>query len=61
MRGLSCPATACAFSKRAAGLEIGGDPGRAEHVAAELDLEAGFGRAPSDHAVGVNPVHRLVG
>src|SRR5258708_2441818 len=35
--------------ERAAGLEIGGDAGRAEHVAAELDLEAGFGRPPADH------------
>jgi hypothetical protein len=29
--------------ERAAGLEIGGDAGRAEHMAAELDLETGFG------------------
>jgi len=31
----------------AARVEIGGDPGRAEHVAAKLDLEAGIGRAPA--------------
>jgi len=41
-------------------LEIGGDAGRAEHVAAELDPEAGVGRAPARHAVGVDAVHRLV-
>ena len=61
MRGLSCAAIARAFSKRAACLEVGGDAGRAEHVAAELDLEAGLGRAPTDHAVSIDPVHRLVG
>src|SRR5271154_422878 len=47
--------------KRSAGLEIGGDAGRTEHMAAEFLLEAGFGRAPADHTVGVDPVHRLVG
>jgi hypothetical protein len=47
--------------QRAAHLEVGGDAGRAEHVATELDLEAGFGGAPADHAVGVNAVHRFVG
>ena len=47
--------------ERSAGLEIGGDAGRAEHVAAELDPEAGVGRAPAHHAVGVDAVHRLVG
>jgi hypothetical protein len=30
-------------------------------VTAELNLEAGIGRAPSNHAIGVDPVHRLVG
>jgi hypothetical protein len=30
-------------------------------VTAELDLEAGFGRTPPDHAVGVDAVHRLAG
>ena len=33
-------------------------PGAAEHVAAELDLEAGIGRALADHAVGVDAVVR---
>jgi hypothetical protein len=47
--------------ERAAGLEVRRDAGRPEHVAAELDLEPGFGRAPADHAIGVDPVHRLVG
>src|ERR1700732_4154224 len=37
--------------ERSTGLEIGGDAGRAEHVAAELDPEAGVGRAPAHHAV----------
>jgi hypothetical protein len=32
-----------------------------KHVAAELDLEAGLGGAPTDHAIGVDPVHRLFG
>jgi hypothetical protein len=43
--------------KRAAGLEMGGDAGPAEHVAAEL----GLGRAPANHAIGIDAVHRLVG
>ena len=30
--------------------EISGDTGRADHVAAELDLEAGIGRAMMDFA-----------
>ena len=51
---------AWAFSS-AAGLEIGGDAGPAEHVAAELDLEPGLGRAPANHAIGIDAVHRLVG
>jgi hypothetical protein len=46
--------------ERAASLEVGSDAGCAEHVAAELDLEAGLGRAPADHAIGVDTVHRLV-
>src|SRR6516164_1174197 len=29
--------------------------------AAELDLEADISRAPADHAIGVDPVHRLLG
>src|SRR5260370_32321525 len=41
----------------AAGLEIGGDAGRPEHMAAELDLKTGIGRTPADHAVGVAPGH----
>jgi hypothetical protein len=47
--------------ERAAGLEIGGNAGRAKHVTAELDLEPGISRAPAHHAIGVDPVHRLVG
>src|SRR5580700_3057774 len=39
------PCSAPRSARPAAGLEIGGDVGRAEHVAAELDLEAGLGRA----------------
>jgi hypothetical protein len=35
-------------------LEVGGYAGRAERVAAELDLEASTGRAPADHAIGVD-------
>jgi len=42
----------------AAGLEIRGDASRAEHVAAELALEAGFGRPSADHLIGVDAVHR---
>jgi hypothetical protein len=46
--------------ERAAGLEIGGDAGRPEDVAAELDLETGLGRAPADHLIRVDAVHRVV-
>src|ERR1700730_6442736 len=42
----------------AAGLEVGGDAGRAENVAAELALEAGLSGAPADHAISVDAVHR---
>jgi hypothetical protein len=45
--------------ERAAGFEIRGDAGRAEHMAAELDLEARFGRAPSDHLIGIDTVHGI--
>src|SRR5437588_12715898 len=34
--------------ERTAGLKVGRDTGRAEHVAAELDLEVGLGRAPAE-------------
>src|SRR5260221_7079924 len=44
--------------ERPAGLEIGGDAGRPKDVAPELDPEAGLGRAPADHAIGVDAVHR---
>jgi len=47
--------------ERAADLEIRGDAGCTEYVAAELDPETGFGRAPADHAIGVDTVHRLIG
>jgi hypothetical protein len=47
--------------ERTAGLEIGGDAGRAEDVAAKLAFQAGFGRAAADHLVGVDAVHRPVG
>jgi hypothetical protein len=47
--------------ERAAGLEISGDPGRAEHVAAKLAFQSGFGRAAADHLVCVDAVHRPVG
>src|SRR6266700_5746567 len=40
--------------------EIGGDTGRPEHVAPELSLEAGLGRAPTDHLVGIAAMHRPV-
>jgi hypothetical protein len=43
---------------RAARLEIGGDAGRPEDVAPEL---ARLGRAPSDHLVGIDAMHRPVG
>ena len=45
--------------ERAAGFEIGRDAGRAEHMAAELDLEARFGRAPADHLIGIDTMHRV--
>ena len=51
---------AWAVFERAAGLEVSGDAGRAKHVAAELHLEAGIGRAMTDHAVGIDAVHQLV-
>ena len=40
------------------GREIGGDAGRTKHMAAELDLEAGFGGAAADNAVGVDAVRK---
>ena len=40
--------------KRTAGPEIGGDARRPKHMAAELDLESGFGRPPADHLVGID-------
>src|SRR6266851_7215679 len=46
--------------ERAAGLEIGGDARRPEHMAPELDPEPGFGGAAADHAIGVDAVHRRV-
>src|SRR5437763_17054315 len=46
--------------ERAAGLEIGGDARRPEHMAPELDPEPGLGGAPADHAIGVDAVHRRV-
>jgi len=39
--------------KRAAVLEIGGYPRRPETVVAELGGDAGPGRAPADHRIGV--------
>src|SRR5271168_3207387 len=45
----------------ASGLEVGGNAGCAKDVAAELDLEAGIGRAPTHHAIGVDPVHWVLG
>ena len=42
----------CLF-ERAAVLEIGGDPRRPETVIAELGRDAGRGRAPADHRIGV--------
>jgi len=44
--------------KRATGLEIGGDPGRGEHVAAELAFQSSLGRAAADHLVRVDAMHR---
>jgi len=43
--------------ERAISLEVGLDAGRAEHMAADFDLEPGIGRLPANHAVGVDPVH----
>ena len=40
--------------QRAADLELGGELSRAELVATELYLEAGFGRPPTDHPAGVD-------
>jgi len=60
VRGLSCAAIACAFERPAA-FEISRDAGGAEHVAAELLLEAGVGGAPADPAVGIDAVHRARG
>ena len=41
-----------------AGLEVGGDAGGAESVAADLRLEARVGRAPADHPPDIDTVHR---
>lgn len=43
----------CVFESAAA-LEIGGDAGCAEHMAAELTLQAGLGGAPPHHLIGVD-------
>jgi hypothetical protein len=43
--------------ERAAGFKVGGDPGGAEGVAADLDLHAKLPGAALDHAPGVDPVH----
>jgi hypothetical protein len=59
VRGLSCAAIICAFFERATGFEIGGDAGRPEGMAADLDPHAELGGAPLDHAIGVDPVHGL--
>jgi len=40
-----------------AGFEIGSDSGRAEDMAADLDLGAKFRCTALDHAPGVDPVH----
>src|ERR1700730_9976362 len=45
--------------ERAAGFEIGGDAGRTEHMAAEIDLEPGFGHSQADHLIGIDAVHRV--
>src|SRR5215213_7527318 len=47
--------------ERAAGLEIDGDAGCAEHVVAKLLLEPGFRGTAADHAAGIDAVHRLAG
>ena len=46
--------------QRAALIEIGGDASCPEHMTAELDLETRFGRAPPDHLIGVDAVHRVL-
>ena len=46
--------------ERAARLEIGGDARRAEHMAPELPLEAGLGRAPANHLIRIDAMHRPV-
>ena len=61
MRGLSCAAIARAFSKRAACLEVGGDAGRTEGVAADVDLQAGVGRSTLDHAPDIDAMHWYAG
>ncbi len=47
--------------KRAAGLKIGGDAGRAENVAPEAAIQAGLGGAPAHHLIGINAMHWPVG
>src|SRR6516162_1642314 len=47
--------------ERAAGLEVGGDAGRPEHVAAELPLKAGLGGTAADHLIGIDAMHWPVG
>ena len=62
MRGLSCAAIAWAFSKRAAGLEIGGDSGRTERVASELLLSTEKpSRWPFDGAMPKRAASRMRG
>jgi hypothetical protein len=46
--------------ERPAGLEIGRDARRPEHMAPELDAEAALGGAPADHAIGVDAMHRRI-
>jgi len=46
--------------ERAAGLEVGSNPGRAKYVAPDLSVEASFGRAPADHLIGIDTVHRPI-
>ena len=47
--------------ERAAGFQIRRDPGGLEGMAVNPHFEASGGRAPADHAVGVDPVHGMVG
>jgi hypothetical protein len=47
--------------ERAAGFEIGGQACGPECVTAELDFATDLGRPAPDHAVGVDPVHRVDG